>query len=185
MSYLHNIYNSRVATLHNTTKIESCYVLNDTPPILPTHKKDHDSPCCTAEPIHKGMYWCRTYGCSLRCHILLSSHISFLLCFIVFIFAIFSFICIKTIISCSFKPGLLHSSLAGFEVLLRNVWVGKKSFLHDSLSFFGLGSPNLEMASLSRNHVSLSLFFFFCMAARGLSGATYVGTTPRLTDSSL
>lgn len=62
---------------------------------------------------------------------------------------------------------------------------GEKSFLQDSLSFFGLGSPRLEMALLSE---ILSFFFFsfsLYMATQGLRGATYVGTTLRLTDSSL
>lgn len=41
------------------------------------------------------------------------------------------------------------------------------------------------MALLSEIKSFLSVFFFFYMPAKGLSGATYVGSTLRLPDSSL
>lgn len=109
------------------------------------------------DQIHKGIYWSSMSMCWDVTFFYTSTLV---LCFLLYFIV---FICSRIFISCSFEPGLLHSSLAGLEVSLRNVWVGKKSFLHDSLSFFGLGSPNLESftlssVSVSRNHVS---FFFF------------------------
>lgn len=122
----------------------------------------------------------------LRCHILLNFHISFVFPIMFYglnLCHIFPLSVEKIFLSCSLKPGSLRSPLAEFWGFVAKR-VGGEENLFCMIAYHFLVLV-LWVWRWLHSLKSCLLFFSFYMPARGLSGATYVGTTSRLPDSSL